>query len=143
MYPVIFELPNWFPFLGGAPITSFGVFMLLSFLTGGYVLQVEMRRMGQDPEQAWDLVFWAVGGGGARGGGFPFLRPPCESVWRGSLSRFGRWRGGRLSSKFPALIVSIVAFPLAEKCTHEPGSSTDVSLGSACMCVIYWKTSPG
>lgn len=63
MYPVIFELPDWLPFLGGAPVTSFGVFMLLAFLTGGYVLRAEMRRTGEDPEKAWDLVFMAVVGG--------------------------------------------------------------------------------
>lgn len=68
MYPVFFELPDWFPFLGGQPITSFGVFMLLSFLTGGYVLRAELRRVGEDPDKAWDLVFMAVIGGivGAR-----------------------------------------------------------------------------
>ena len=63
MYPVLFELPEWIPLLGGEPITSFGVMMLLSFLTGGYVLRAEMRRMGEDPERAWDLVFMAVIGG--------------------------------------------------------------------------------
>jgi phosphatidylglycerol:prolipoprotein diacylglycerol transferase len=69
MYPVIFELPNWFPLLGGEPITSFGVLMLLSFLTGGYLLRSELGRIGQDPEKAWDLVFMAVVGGilGAKG----------------------------------------------------------------------------
>jgi phosphatidylglycerol:prolipoprotein diacylglycerol transferase len=69
MYPIIFEVPSWVPILGGEPITSFGVMMLLSFLTGGYVLRAEMRRMGQDPEKAWDLVFMAVIGGivGAKG----------------------------------------------------------------------------
>lgn len=63
MYPVIFELPEWVPILGGEPITSFGVFMLLAFLTGAYVLRAEMRRVGQDPDKAWDLVFMAVVGG--------------------------------------------------------------------------------
>jgi len=100
MYPVIFELPDWFPILGGAPITSFGVFMLLSFLTGGYVLQAEMRRMGQDPEQAWDLVFWAVVGGivGAKGYyillNYPLLlSDPVSSIFsRGGLV----WYGGFL-----------------------------------------------
>ncbi len=69
MYPVIFELPSWFPFLGGEAITSFGVFMLFSFLTGGYIIRAEMRRVGQDPERAWDLVFMGVVGGivGAKG----------------------------------------------------------------------------
>ncbi len=69
MYPVIFELPDWFPILGGEAITSFGVFMLLAFLTAGYVTRAEMRRVGQDPEKAWDLLFMAVVGGivGAKG----------------------------------------------------------------------------
>jgi phosphatidylglycerol:prolipoprotein diacylglycerol transferase len=68
MYPILFELPEWLPLIGGAAITSFGVFMLLSFLTAGYVLRAELRRQGQDPEKAWDLVFMAVIGGivGAR-----------------------------------------------------------------------------
>lgn len=69
MYPNLFELPEWFPILGGEPITSFGVMMLLAFLTGGYVLRSELGRMGEDPEKAWDLVFMAVIGGivGAKG----------------------------------------------------------------------------
>jgi phosphatidylglycerol---prolipoprotein diacylglyceryl transferase len=69
MYPVLFEVPRWVPFLGGEPITSFGVMMLLAFLTAGYVLRAEMRRLGEDPEKAWDLVFMAVIGGivGAKG----------------------------------------------------------------------------
>ena len=63
MYPNLFRLPEWVPFLGGEPITSFGVFMLLSFLTAGYILRAEMARMKMNPEQAWDLLFMAVVGG--------------------------------------------------------------------------------
>ena len=69
MYPVIFELPGWLPGVGGMPITSFGVFMLLAFLTGGWIIRSELERMGEDPERAWDLVFMGVVGGilGAKG----------------------------------------------------------------------------
>jgi len=63
MYPNIFKLPSWVPILGGEVITSFGVMMLLAFLTGGYVLRSEMRRVGEDPDRAWDVVFMAVVGG--------------------------------------------------------------------------------
>jgi len=49
--------------MGGEPITSFGVFMFLSFLVGGVLLRSEMERTGHDPERAWDLVFMAVLGG--------------------------------------------------------------------------------
>ena len=63
MYPVFFQMPQWVPFLGGQPITSFGVFMLLAFLTAGYVLRAELQRMNEDPDKAWDFVFMAVIGG--------------------------------------------------------------------------------
>ncbi len=100
MYPIIFELPSWLPLVGGAAITSFGVFMLLSFLTAGYVLRAELGRMKQDPEKAWDMVFMAVIGGivGARLYylllNFPrFLDDPMGML----LSRGGLvWYGGFL-----------------------------------------------
>jgi len=63
MYPILFELPEWLPFLGGEPITSFGVMMLLAFLTAGFVLRSELGRKGHEPEKAWDMVFMAVIGG--------------------------------------------------------------------------------
>jgi phosphatidylglycerol:prolipoprotein diacylglycerol transferase len=63
VYPIFFRLPSWLPLMGGEPITSFGVFMFLSFLTGGILLRSEMERTGHDPERAWDLVFMAVLGG--------------------------------------------------------------------------------
>ncbi len=63
MYPILFHLPSWLPFMGGAPITTFGPFVILSFLVGGVLLRSEMERTGHDPERAWDLVFMAVLGG--------------------------------------------------------------------------------
>lgn len=100
MYPIFFELPDWFPFLGGAPITSFGVFMLLAFLTAGYVLRAEMKRVGEDPEKAWDFVFMAVVGGilGARGYYILLNYPRLASDPAGLIfSRGGLvWYGGFL-----------------------------------------------
>ena len=63
MYPNVFHLPNWLPFIGGGPITSYGVFVSLSFLTGYALLRSEMQRTGHNPERAWDLVFMAILGG--------------------------------------------------------------------------------
>ncbi len=63
MYPIIFELPDWIPFLGGEPVTSFGVMMLLAFLTAGFIVRAGLERVGQDPDKAWDLLFMAVVGG--------------------------------------------------------------------------------
>ncbi len=63
MHPLLFRLPDWIPLLGGQPITTFGVFMLLAFVTAGYACRAELARMGYDPEKAWDFVFMAVIGG--------------------------------------------------------------------------------
>ena len=63
MYPVLFTIPSWVPILGGEPVTSFGVMMLLSFLTAGFLLRAEFERTGFDPDRAWDFVFAAVIGG--------------------------------------------------------------------------------
>ena len=63
MFPNLFRFPEWVPLLGGEWITSFGLFMFLSFVTGGLVGRTEMARKGYDPEKYWDLVFMAVLGG--------------------------------------------------------------------------------
>lgn len=100
MYPILFELPNWIPLIGGAPITSFGIFMLFAFLTAGYATRSELARMGYDPEKAWDFVFMAVIGGilGAKIY-YILLNYPrlLEDPWGLVLSRGGLvWYGGFL-----------------------------------------------
>ncbi|MDE2803684.1 MAG: prolipoprotein diacylglyceryl transferase [Gemmatimonadota bacterium] len=68
MYPNLFYFPEWFPILGGDPLTSFSVMMMMSFLTAGYVLKAGLTREGHNADMAWDLLFWAIIGGliGAR-----------------------------------------------------------------------------
>ena len=63
MYPILFNFPEWVPLVGGEPVTSFGVMMVLSFLTAGCLLRAEMGRMDLDADRAWDLLFMAVLGG--------------------------------------------------------------------------------
>ena len=63
MYPYLFHLPEWIPLVGGQPITSFGLMMLLAFLAAGWVHHLETRRLGGDGEVTWDLLFMAVVGG--------------------------------------------------------------------------------
>lgn len=102
MYPILFRLPEWFPFLGGEPITSFGVLMLLSFLTGAFVLRARMAEEGQDPDRAWDIVFAGVLGGiiGAKVYylflHFPQLleNPRAMIFSRGGLVWYGGFLGG-------------------------------------------------
>lgn len=63
MHPNFFTIPDWIPGLGGSPVTSFGVFMFLAFLVGGYLLRAEMGRVGLERDKAWDILFMAVVGG--------------------------------------------------------------------------------
>ncbi|HET8654591.1 MAG TPA: prolipoprotein diacylglyceryl transferase [Longimicrobiaceae bacterium] len=56
MHPILFRI-------GSFTVTSFGVMMALSFLTAGFVLSRELRRKGEDPDLAWDLVMYAAVGG--------------------------------------------------------------------------------
>lgn len=61
MYPVLFRI-------GDFAVTSFGVMMALSFLVGGWILSKELKRKGENPDVAWEVVWWAAIGGivGAR-----------------------------------------------------------------------------
>ena len=104
MYPIFFRLPSWLPLMGGEPITSFGVFMFLSFLTGGILLRSEMERAGHDPERAWDLVFMAVLGGVVGAKGYyvllnyeALLANPLSAIFsRGGMVWYGGFAGALL-----------------------------------------------
>lgn len=118
MYPIFFEFPDWIPLLGGQPVTSFGVFMLLSFLTAGYVLRAELRRVGEDPEKAWDFVFMAVIGGIVGAKGYYILlnfdelvRDPVGMIFaRGGLV----WYGGFI------LATALVIWEIRRQEMHVP-----------------------
>ena len=102
MYPNLFWLPEWFPFLGGQPITSFGMMMFLAFLAAARVHRAEMKRHGLDPDITWDLLLMAVIGGivGAKLYymflNFPHLvEDPAGLIFaRGGLVWYGGFLGG-------------------------------------------------
>jgi phosphatidylglycerol---prolipoprotein diacylglyceryl transferase len=102
VYPNLFWLPEWFPFLGGQPITSFGMMMFLAFLAAALVHRAEMKRHGLDPDITWDLLLMAVIGGivGAKLYymflNFPRLvEDPAGLIFaRGGLVWYGGFLGG-------------------------------------------------
>ena len=65
MKPVLFQVPT--PF-GSFPVSSFGVFLLLAFITGILVARARARRLGWDSGEVVDLSLYAIIGGivGAR-----------------------------------------------------------------------------
>lgn len=102
MFPILFEFPEWLPVLGGQPVTSFGLMMLLAFLSAGLVHRSETNRIGGDPNTTWDLLFMAVLGGiiGAKLYymllNFPRLvQDPAGLIFaRGGLVWYGGFLGG-------------------------------------------------
>jgi phosphatidylglycerol:prolipoprotein diacylglycerol transferase len=56
MFPVLFRI-------GSFEVTSFGLMMFLSFLTGAWLLGRQLQRYGVPKDYAWDMLAWiAVGG---------------------------------------------------------------------------------
>jgi len=102
MYPIFFRIPESWPLIGGSPITSFGVFMFLTFMVGGLVLRPEVERVGLDPEKAWDFITMGVVGGlvGAKLYyvllNYPSLfTDPIGSIFsRGGMVWYGGFLGG-------------------------------------------------
>jgi phosphatidylglycerol:prolipoprotein diacylglycerol transferase len=91
MYPVLFRI-------GSFELTSFGVLMALAFLTAGWILARELERIGDDPETAWDIV-WYGAVGGILGAKIYYLilnwNETAADPWGAILSRAGLvWYGG-------------------------------------------------
>lgn len=56
MHPILFRI-------GGFAVTSFGVMMFLAFLAAAWILSLQLKRRGYDPEFAWDVLAWVAVGG--------------------------------------------------------------------------------
>lgn len=63
MHPVLFRIPEGVPLVGGLAVNSFGFMLFLAFAASAFVIEWELRRKGRDGKVAWDMLFWALGGG--------------------------------------------------------------------------------
>ena len=95
MYPVIFRIGNF-------EITSFGLMMFMSFITGAWLMSKQLKRYGLNPEIAWDILAW-VAIGGILGAKLYYLAlhwqdlvadPIGELTSRGGLVWYGGLIGG-------------------------------------------------
>lgn len=56
MYPILIEI-------GSFTVTTFGLMMLLAFLSGSWAMAFQLRLRGMNAQIAWDLLGWlAIGG---------------------------------------------------------------------------------
>jgi phosphatidylglycerol:prolipoprotein diacylglycerol transferase len=119
MYPIIFQF-------GPITIYSFGVFMALAALTAAWVIHVELKRRGYNPELASTMVFAAAVGGlvGARllfivEEWNNFLAAPLNYIFSGAgFTWYGGFFGGAAAAswvvkknKIPWLVAVDVAAP--------------------------------
>jgi phosphatidylglycerol---prolipoprotein diacylglyceryl transferase len=95
MFPVIFKIGNF-------EITSFGLMMFLSFISGAWIMSKQLKRYGMNPELAWDILAW-VAIGGILGAKLYYLAlhwqdvaadPLGELLSRGGLVWYGGLIGG-------------------------------------------------
>jgi phosphatidylglycerol:prolipoprotein diacylglycerol transferase len=101
MYPILFQF-------GPITIYSFGAFMALAALAGAWVVQLELKRTGYDPELTSPIVFTAVLAGlvGARllfifEEWSNFLRSPWDYIFTGAgFTWYGGFFGGALGASW-------------------------------------------
>lgn len=92
VYPLVFRI-------GTFEITGFGILMMLSFLVGGWLVSLELRRRGWNEEYGADIVVAAVIGGivGAKLWYVVLTGDPGSLFSRGGLVWYGGFLGGVLA----------------------------------------------
>jgi phosphatidylglycerol---prolipoprotein diacylglyceryl transferase len=95
MFPVILRIGNF-------EITSFGLMMFFSFISGAWIMSKQLKRYGMNPDLAWDILAW-VAIGGILGAKLYYLAlhwedlvndPMGEILSRGGLVWYGGLIGG-------------------------------------------------
>ena len=92
VYPFILHL-------GPLEITGYGLMMMVGFLTGSWLIQLELRRRGLREEYASDVTLAAVVGGivGAKLWYVALTQDPGALFSRGGLVWYGGFLGGALA----------------------------------------------
>lgn len=95
VYPLVFRI-------GSFEITGFGIMMMLAFLVGGWLVTLELRRRGWNPEYGADVVVAAVIGGviGAKLWYVALTGDLDALLSRGGLVWYGGFIGGTLAVVF-------------------------------------------
>jgi phosphatidylglycerol---prolipoprotein diacylglyceryl transferase len=95
LFPVLFEV-------GGFTVTSFGLMMFMSFITGSWILSLQLKRRGMNPDIAWEVLAW-VALAGVLGAKLYYMglhwqdvveNPMREILSRGGLVWYGGFIGG-------------------------------------------------
>jgi phosphatidylglycerol:prolipoprotein diacylglycerol transferase len=92
IYPLVFKV-------GPLEITGYGIMMMVAFLMGGWLVQLELKRRKLTEDYAADIVAAAVIGGiiGAKLWYVALTRDPGALFSRGGLVWYGGFIGGTLA----------------------------------------------
>jgi len=60
MHPILFEIPNGMPLIGGWPVYSYGVLLAAAYLAGLQLAVVRARRAGLDAARVMDLGIYLI-----------------------------------------------------------------------------------
>lgn len=93
MFPILFQIPDWFPLLGGKALHVYGVMTAVGFLSGLFWVRYEAKRVHINPEKLMDLFFCVVLAAviGAR---ILFVFVSVPQWWEDPLVFFRVWEGG-------------------------------------------------
>lgn len=98
MQPVLFEM-------FGFPINSYGVSKALAAIVAAYLLAREFRRLGWDPDRAWNIVFTAtvIGFGGGK---LYYLAENAQNLTPHDFGSSGfTWYGGLMAGVATAVVM--------------------------------------
>lgn len=99
MRPILFEI-------FGFPINSYGVSKALAALVAAYLLGREFRRLGWDPERAWNMVMAATVLGFA-GGKLYYLAEHAGNLTRHDFGSSGfTWYGGLIAGVATVVVMA-------------------------------------
>lgn len=98
MQPVLFDI-------FGFPINSYGVSKALAAIAAAHLLAREFRRLGWNPDQAWNIVFVATFFGFA-GGKFYYLAEHAQTLTQHDFGSSGfTWYGGLMAGSAAAAVM--------------------------------------
>lgn len=108
MRPILFHIP----IAGGIPIYGYGVMMALAFLLGSYYVKKEAIRVGSNPNQMLDLIFYIIIAALLGSRILHVLVNERETFLQNPLSILKLWEGGLVfyGGFIAAVIVSLFFF---------------------------------
>lgn len=98
MHPILFRFPEAWPLIGGFPLRSFSVMVLLGVLMAAFWLKRKLYPAGgPEADRSFDKLLWRCLVLGFLGARLTYVAIHFDAVYHGPLSLFAFWEGGLVS----------------------------------------------